>query len=416
MNRIILLLLFLLAGSTLHAQWTRGTGAGEYFISFLDTRDRLLATSDVGGLYQSHDRGRTWSEIHTGLWEMTFGIEVVVVRDSMMFLGAYGGGVAMSSDNGMTWSAINKGFSGQAFVTSLVLLGDTLYAGMDPSIFPGQIYKTSIDTIEWKRSDIGMPGRKAAVTSLVATGTGVLFASFPSQTAPYAANVYLSFDSARTWQPIPVEQATSVYDLIVDDGEVYAVAGSGLFRLTNGGITWRKLGDIPSRDILVASVAGDRMYVGTLDTGVFTSADAGRSWQAINEGLPYVDDSPLAIWTDGTTALVSLNVNTRTWYRSVPVSRSDDDALSTPGEIDLSLAPNPAQGSTRIDYHLSKAGEVSVRVHNLLGRELISIDESWKSEGDHALDIDTRGLPPGVYHVELQSGTTRQSRRLVVQR
>ncbi len=70
------------------------------------------------------------------------------------------------------------------------------------------------------------------------------------------------------------------------NGRVYAATSRDLY--VHGQSSWDRVGGVP--DIPTALVAigdnGQRLYLGTASAGVFRSADGGRSWQAINHGLP----------------------------------------------------------------------------------------------------------------------------------
>jgi photosystem II stability/assembly factor-like uncharacterized protein len=101
-----------------------------------------------------------------------------------------------------------------------------------------------------------------------------------------------SEDGGLTWQAsaeglsrtFPLQLAVDLADASI----VYAAtAGSGVFRSTNGGRSWKPYGPELSRAI-VRCVAGDsisRLYAGT-DRGVFASPAGARSWSALAGGLP----------------------------------------------------------------------------------------------------------------------------------
>ena len=76
----------------------------------------------------------------------------------------------------------------------------------------------------------------------------------------------------------------------VYDGEVLIkrAIGLGIFRSTNGGRTWTAVNSgLPSKMIVECfAVSGTNVIAGTGGWGVYISSDNGRSWTALNTGLP----------------------------------------------------------------------------------------------------------------------------------
>ncbi len=80
--------------------------------------------------------------------------------------------------------------------------------------------------------------------------------------------------------------------------------------------------------------------------------------------------------------------------------------------------PNPFIESTSIAYSLPEASEVALRVYDVVGRVVMTLDRGSKSAGDHtvtwnARDENGRTIVPGIYFYELQAGTASITRKMI---
>jgi hypothetical protein len=78
--------------------------------------------------------------------------------------------------------------------------------------------------------------------------------------------------------------------------------------------------------------------------------------------------------------------------------------------------PNPFNPSTTISYTLGQAGRVSLKVYDLLGRSVATIQDQVVASGSHRVSFDASVLPSGVYVYRLQTGTFTQSRKMILLR
>ncbi|MBN2200661.1 T9SS type A sorting domain-containing protein [bacterium] len=66
--------------------------------------------------------------------------------------------------------------------------------------------------------------------------------------------------------------------------------------------------------------------------------------------------------------------------------------------------PNPFNPSTMIRFRVKEAGRVSLKVFDILGREVTVLADRGFDPGPHAIRFDAEGLPSGVYLARLQAG------------
>ncbi|MBU1937256.1 T9SS type A sorting domain-containing protein, partial [bacterium] len=91
-----------------------------------------------------------------------------------------------------------------------------------------------------------------------------------------------------------------------------------------------------------------------------------------------------------------------------------DEASVMPLKYSLSAYPNPFNPSTRITFDLKKAGHVSLKVFDLLGREVAILVDEVHPAGIHNATFDGSDLPSGIYFYRLQAGDFVQTKKMVL--
>jgi len=75
--------------------------------------------------------------------------------------------------------------------------------------------------------------------------------------------------------------------------------------------------------------------------------------------------------------------------------------------------PNPFNPSTTIRFQMPSKGLVTLKVYDIIGREVITLVNGFKETGMHEVKFNASGLPSGVYLYRITSGTFTQTRKLV---
>lgn len=78
--------------------------------------------------------------------------------------------------------------------------------------------------------------------------------------------------------------------------------------------------------------------------------------------------------------------------------------------------PNPFTESTQIRFSLPEAMSVSLRVLNVLGREVRVLVNGRLEAGTHEADFIAADLPAGIYLYRLEAGDQVQVRRMLIVR
>jgi hypothetical protein len=101
------------------------------------------------------------------------------------------------------------------------------------------------------------------------------------------------------------------------------------------------------------------------------------------------------------------------------------DANMVPIEVEVGVPvkfsleqnfPNPFNPATTINYQLPKSGYVTLKVYNVLGREVATLVNKQKTQGRYSVSFDASGLTSGVYFYQIKAGDFIQTKKMVLLR
>lgn len=227
-----------------------------------------------GGLWKSTNAGQSWTPLSDTAPTQTTGSIAVDAKDSnTIFIGTgegnfsgdclFGLGLLKTTDGGQTWTNLAQStFQGRAI--NRVLL--------DPNS-----------------------------SNIVYVASGLAFAGVGFDIAPTlpTSGIYKSTDGGVTFTLIFQVNGVTAFDVVMDptnSSTLYAsFNGQGIFKSTNGGANWTKLGGgLPSSGFSRASIAISRSNPSTLYAAygngstddllnIFQSTNGGTSWTAVTK-------------------------------------------------------------------------------------------------------------------------------------
>jgi len=317
-----------------------------------DDPDLVLAGTTTGQLYLSRDGGASWADAGAPLpfpgwvvsslrWDPNHSGRLWVA-----LWGVWGGGQVAYSDNlGRSWVARSAGLPDEA-VYSLALA-----PGREGRLFAGTltgVYGSEDGGASWRQLTGALPDMQK-VTSLVVD---------PSRPDTVIAGTwrraYRSDDDGATW--------TGIFEGMVLDteifsftpvpehpGEIWASSCGWVYQTVDHGDHWVRFKDFDERRTLSFAVMPDgRLLAGTV-SGVFASADGGRSWRRLSD--PALSVSAIAfhpsrpnrilIGTEGSGVWVSTNGGADFFRASQGMTATRVGALAFAGG-DLLVAVNHA--------------------------------------------------------------------------
>jgi hypothetical protein len=86
-----------------------------------------------------------------------------------------------------------------------------------------------------------------------------------------------------------------------------------------------------------------------------------------------------------------------------------------PGDFSLSQNyPNPFNPSTLISYQLTVSSDVILQVFNVLGTEIATLINEYKSAGKYEVEFNAASLPSGVYLYKLNAGEFIETKKMIL--
>ena len=428
-----------------------------YIFDFAVSENKIFAAT-LDGLFQSNGIDTHWNPLLTRYpryfiaYKMAIGNQNLIASGWSNYWNGSIENVFYSPDGGDTWHEIDslspvRWFNCFAFGDSMLL------AGTD------QIYRSADDGIHWTEAD-SSPAI-SPVNSIVIrednilAGTGGDWWQFGEW-----GGVFKSTDGARSWTLIGLKD-TMITSLATMQDTIFAGGQRSIYRSDDDGTSWTRCDSGVPEDVFTRSLltVGDTLIAGT-DLGIYLSTDMGSSWSARNNGLPFDSTHTTNIYSmisyldhlfmgtnrgvyhssdmgmnwesisddlgGSTLPVYSLSVQddyifagTRggVWRRAISGVVSVEDPGDDPAPQSYTLYqnnPNPFNPSTSITYSLSMAGLVSVRIFDILGREVATLIHERKEVGKHTVEWNARSIPSGIYLYRITTERFSDTKKMVL--
>ncbi len=370
--------------------------------SVIVSGSNLFAASN-DGVYLSTNNGTSWTSANSGL---TGPVQCFADSDSTVFAGT-NNGVFLSSDNGTSWVPANSGLT-NLNVQSLLVSGANIYAGT----VGGGVYRSAVNGISWTAVNSGLTDLN--VTGLAAGGT-YLYA------ATSGGGVFYSSPRVIEWAPRSSGLAgTSVKAIAAADTNAFAATDTIIYYSPHNGTNWNSADTgMPSgtrvRCFALDTITGstNNIFAGTYGKGVILSTDTGKTWNPFNTGMSHT--TVLSLMFSGNTLIAGTDRGV--WTLVVPnvITGVKRKTVETPNRFSLSQNyPNPFNPTTMISYQLSVNSLVTLKVYDILGREVARLVNERQNAGDYTITFNASRLSSGVYFYRLTAGSFVTTKKLML--
>lgn len=219
-------------------------------------------------------------------------------------------------------------------------------------------------------------------------------------------------------------------DLYVTGG----TASNGLYKneLTNG-YSWvniKCIGGGPQSNLSNKSAIGTKVKAKATINGVsvwqFREVLAQNSFNSMNMlnvhmgfGNATVIDSLVIIWPGGLKEVYT-NVQPNDFYNATEGQGIVSGIISfgstvNPDEFKLfQNYPNPFNPVTQIGYELTKGSKISLKIYDILGKEIRTLVSEFQPAGNYKITFDGEGLSSGAYIYKLSAGEFSLTKRMTL--
>jgi len=230
-----------------------------------------------------------------------------------------------------------------------------------------------------------------------------------------------------------------------------------IWRTTNSGLSWSAAGvsadQVFNMAVLnssnVIALSGDPE--GIYNIRLIKSSDAGNSWnfeELQMYGLSFALEfrTPMEAWSASGPKFIYTSDGGNTWIeKQTPDSSIIYDMQFVNSQTGYAVGdngvilkfvpppvkveeeqkplnkyflfqnyPNPFNPSTSIRLRISDFGFVSLKIFNVLGKQVATLVDEYKPAGSYEVEFDAKNLPSGVYFYTLNTGSYSQTRKMLL--
>ena len=398
----------------LHSQsaWTlQNSGVTSNLNSiFFVNRNFGFVVGDSGVILRTTDGGSNWEKQNSGV--TTTLSKVWFTSASNGYIAGWNSVILKTTNSGDSWVMSNTGIDSSdldlyaiQFANASVGWATGLYASLNS--LSARIFKTTNAGGTWQAQQF--IGYERFFMSISCIDT---------QTVWIAGELYGTIHTSNggtTWTNQPTQSTRSVFFL--DDSTGWAT-GDGLivYRTTNGGTNWNTsfAGNISPLVDLHFSNNRTGWAVGWPSDSIAKTTDGGITWKrqftnqvnSILNSVYFIDDS--VGYSVGGNGII---LKTTTGGELTNVKT----AISLPNSVALyQNYPNPFNPSTTISFHIVHGSFVTLKIFDLLGREIRTLIAEHMNPGSYNRTFDASALPTGAYIYRLESDNYSLTKKLLI--
>ncbi|MBX7044784.1 MAG: T9SS type A sorting domain-containing protein [Ignavibacteria bacterium] len=350
---------------------------------------RLIKTTNGGNTWAKADTGRMYANAvfinaSTGL----------AVTDNY-FVRTTNGGASFTQYD----------YTGYSFRKACMPSANTWYIF---AFTPSQktILKTTNAGINW--IEIGSPQVGFTDFCFVDVNTGFISAY---------TSIYKTTNAGSSWFQISAHMSETLFFINASTG--WNIDNGNLYKTTDGGVNWQQ------QFLLQYSTVQNVQFINP-NTGWIVSGqsqDNGRIFKTTDGGTTWNNNLDFAVGELASVCFINENTGWAGGYGGTILKtvtggvRVNQINTSIPDEFSLSQNyPNPFNPSTKINYELKNTNYVSLKVFDLLGKEVASLVNEKQNAGSYAVDFNSAdyNLPSGIYFYTLTAGDFKETRKLVL--
>ena len=411
MKRLSIIFLLLFSIHTI-AQWRQINSKGNSYLKEIAVKDSLLFAVyyvDRDTLFSSADYGKTWIDHSSKINAKR--INSIHTNNKCVFA-CTDSGVFRSTDNGSSWEKKNDGLPPIKYVRSITEVNSNLYlitAFQD-------LYKSINNGDSWGKTSFN------SSANCISGDNNNLFVGSFGMTTGIIFGIFSSHDSGNSWKNINAGLTGSfiksllyhnsiiyaaVYKHIGETTSGYLLAANGIYISSDQGNNWSEYNSgLTNLNVADIYSRRDKIFAVYDRGGLCILNPYKNRWESIVDNLPYTNKYMHS--ANDKKMFVGTSQN-EIWIRNIddivtPISKENE---FLPSVVSLSQNyPNPFNPETTINYQLPTPGFVTLKIYDLLGREVATLVDEYKQPGTYKTTLNVKtlhatSLPSGVYfHLE----------------
>jgi len=148
---------------------------------------------------------------------------------------------------------------------------------------------------------------------------------------------------------------------------------------------------------------------------LYKTTNGGRNWLIQNSTLPGVVYS---LWAFNDSLVWGCGNGGRIWHTirgGDTLTNINNNSTSVIKDFKLyQNYPNPFNPTTNIKFDLPKDVQVSVKIYDMVGREIKTLANEFKTAGRYSVTFSGADLASGVYYYKIKAGEFEQVRKMIL--
>lgn len=406
-TKVILVLFLVSFNLDLNAQWV-SVSTPPASNCFIASGADYYGASGSNKLYHSSNGGINWDTVY----RFTNGnvIRSMAVKNNLMFAGLGWGsdqGIFMSSNNGVNWT---KQITVSEPYCILTANATDVYAGT-----AGGVYLSTNNGTSWVQTAL------TVTTTCLATDGTYIYAGYGEVFGSGTRALRRTMDRGATWSNLGLQDSiikciTVIGSTIICGGNGGSPDNSGLFRTTNNGSTWSTVPLQYPQENMESLMLIDNNIIGKSSLGnIYLSKNTGASWINKTDNLPHSSyDSYVMLYANGYifTKGSTGQLFKRQYTEIIGIQKISSEI---PSKYKLEQNyPNPFNAITNIKYQITKNGNVSLKIFDILGNQITTLVNETQSPGMYQVNWNAGSLSSGVYFYRLQTGNFTDTKRMIL--
>ncbi|MCW8803092.1 MAG: T9SS type A sorting domain-containing protein [Ignavibacteriaceae bacterium] len=379
-----------------------------------------FACGNSGIVLKSIDSGKTWQTLQTPVTNDLN--DLYMFNDSTILAVGTLGNMIFSVDGGTDWNTTTYPLAEDFY--SVSFSGDKgIYGGSSQTILNGTFYGGAI---AWLTAQTGLFGGGFWGAYMLSPQIGFV----AGENSIFQPLFGVSTDSGHSWDFTAFYlnssegRATGIDFTDLNTGYVSARVWDGtgaIAKTTDGGSSWTSTiftNPLWSIDFPISGTSLVGFAVGDQGT-ILKTYDAGINWFPQQSGTTLGLNKVQFKDFDLGFAVGENGIILRTTTGGEPVTIVENENQSPHSFQLFQNYPNSFNPSTKIKFTIpsyvkSEMSNVTLKVYDVLGNEVVILVNEEKTAGEYEVEFDGTGLPSGIYFYQLEAGEYSETMKMVL--
>jgi photosystem II stability/assembly factor-like uncharacterized protein len=393
---------YLPSGNNWSQIYNKGYTPVETNVLSLINNGSLVASTYLWGLFSTTDNGQNWKSINN-----IGPVKDLISIDDTTIVFYYNSIIYLSYDLGNTWQQIGNFSLTSMFYDSLT---QKIYIGIYGEGDGPSVYSTSDFGQNWEFIHSFGPNCWGSwiYSIFVSKITGFIFVntvcSDPRSGTYYF--LYRSTDTCTTWDLVGQDMVFDITENSV--GKMYGLSYSKLLISNDSGFTWS------STNLNASSLAIDKLDRIYYSYGGVIRASDGEAQNWTNVGNPLSAEINDIVISKNNFIYLATDEGVYFGDLNNFVLSIEDQQKSSLTFLLSQNYPNPFNPSTNIQYAISSRQFVTLKVYDVLGKEIATLVNEEKSPGSYETEFNASHLASGIYYYQLRTGDYVETKKMIL--